>query len=79
MENQTELHEKAIKILEGIQHFKDQKKCLIESREGVLGNFPRLVNKCNHQIEIQKMCINRMQLYYMKHIVTIKNSIQNEN
>jgi len=77
MEDLIKLHEKAILILEAIESFKSRKRILDQSMKGMLSNFPGLLLKWEHKIYITEECIFRLKIYYMKHILKIKNSIQN--
>lgn len=59
-----EKHEKAIEILEAIEHFKRRKKMSIEMINGFQGTFPRLRAKLVNRVDTINRCIKRLEERY---------------
>ena len=71
--NATELiekHEKAIEILQGIKGFELRIKLNMNTLNGFPGVFPKIRNRCYHDIEIQKKCIIRLINSYNQIIIS---------
>ena len=61
-----EKHQRAIKILEAIDHFKRRKEIIQESIDGVAGEFTALKADLEYKIDILDRCIKRVYQSYLK-------------
>ena len=70
--NNIEKHEKAIEILEAINHFNSMIKLNQETIDGAIGKlFPELVAKYTKEISIHLNYIKRLEERYEKLIKTL--------
>jgi hypothetical protein len=68
----TDYHQTSIEILEGIDRFQNLVRLNYEHIRVLNRNFPHLIKKYKHNIEIYDMCIERLKQRY-NNLKNIKN------
>jgi hypothetical protein len=66
MEQLIKKHENLIKILEAIITFRKRMESTVHNMKVLNGNFPNLIKKHYHDIEIYERCINRLLEKYKR-------------
>jgi len=66
MKKLIEKHKKSIEILENIEQYCLRIKLEAKHNRLFKDDFPDLTEKCNHNIEIYKKCIERLNEKYAK-------------
>jgi len=60
-----EVHQTCTQILEGIQHFENMVKLTQDHIDLVKGMFPELGKRYDREMDIYKMCIERLKQRYV--------------